>query len=259
VRMRARRSLLVAGILLVSMGAAPGTPDREAAYRENNRGVAHLERYEHREAVAAFRRAITLDPGLALARSNLAIALFYLPDVAAARQEAREAQRLDPRLPHPHYIEALAARLEDRLDEAAAAFRRVLELDTGDLGANLALGQLLIDQDRPEEALFFLETALRAEPFNASAAYNVAVGLSVAGRREEAQAAMARFQALRRSPYHTAQGQKYLEQGRYAEAVASSGAEADLVDRSVPDVRFVETALPTPTAASSTLAHPRLA
>src|SRR5262249_47567511 len=30
----------------------------------------------------------------------------------------------------------------------------------------------------------------------------------------------------------------YLEQGRYAEAVASTGAEAELVDRAVPDVTF---------------------
>ena len=53
---------------------------------------------------------------------------------------------------------------------------------------------------------------------------------------------MAEFQKLREGGYGTTFSNNYLEQGRYAEAVASTGAEAGLVDRATPDVRFVEAA-----------------
>src|SRR5215831_1260184 len=51
---------------------------------------------------------------------------------------------------------------------------------------------------------------------------------------------MQRFQALRQSGYGTAIGQKYLEQGHYAEAISSTGAEPDLVDPATPDVSFLD-------------------
>ena len=64
----------------------PG-PDaaREAAYRENNLGVALLEQYNHKEAAEAFARALEADPDFDLAQVNHALALFYIPDLAAAK------------------------------------------------------------------------------------------------------------------------------------------------------------------------------
>ncbi len=49
---------------------------------------------------------------------------------------------------------------------------------------------------------------------------------------------MQRFLKLRDSAYKSALGSNYLEQGRYAEALASTGAEA--VDEKTPDVTFTE-------------------
>ncbi|HSK63986.1 MAG TPA: tetratricopeptide repeat protein, partial [Pyrinomonadaceae bacterium] len=60
---------------------------RENAYRANNIGVALLEQFKHKEAADAFRRALQLQPDLALARINLGIALFNLPDLPAAQKE----------------------------------------------------------------------------------------------------------------------------------------------------------------------------
>src|SRR5262249_23503933 len=44
----------------------------------------------------------------------------------------------------------------------------------------------------------------------------------------------------RSSGFAVTYSQNYLEQGRYAEAVASTGAEADLVEQGVPDVTFTD-------------------
>src|SRR3712207_8795766 len=65
-----------------------GARAREEAYRANNLGVALLEQFKPKEAAEQFRRALKLDPGVALARINLAVALFNVPDVDAAREEA---------------------------------------------------------------------------------------------------------------------------------------------------------------------------
>ncbi len=51
---------------------------------------------------------------------------------------------------------------------------------------------------------------------------------------------MARFQKLRDSAYKSALGSNYLEQGRYAEALASTGAEPEAVDPKTPAVSLVE-------------------
>ena len=47
---------------------------------------------------------------------------------------------------------------------------------------------------------------------------------------------MTRFQALRQTGAATSIGQNYLEQGRYAEAIVSTGAESDLIDKNAPPV-----------------------
>src|SRR5689334_16145532 len=52
----------------------------EAAYRENNLGVALLEQYKAKEAADSFTRALQIKPDLTIARINLSIALYYLPD-----------------------------------------------------------------------------------------------------------------------------------------------------------------------------------
>src|SRR5688572_388486 len=77
---------------------------REEAYRANNVGVALLEQFKHKEAADAFKRALQLEPGLALARINLGIALFNIPELVAAQKEFQAAIAIAPTAPQPHYL-----------------------------------------------------------------------------------------------------------------------------------------------------------
>ncbi|HYN84054.1 MAG TPA: FG-GAP-like repeat-containing protein [Pyrinomonadaceae bacterium] len=213
---------------------------REEAYRANNMGVALLEQFKHREGADAFRRALKLDPRLTIARVNLAIALFNVPDLPGARREAAAAAQADPRAPQPHYVLGLVARTENLADEALTHFRKVLALDARDTGANVQVGQLLSQQRKYAEAVAAFRVALDEEPYNGTALYGLATALLRSGQREEGQRLMTRFQELRQSGAATTIGQNYLEQGRYAEAVASTGAEAGLVNKAAPEVAFVD-------------------
>jgi Tfp pilus assembly protein PilF len=213
---------------------------REEAYRANNLGVALLEQFKPKDAAEQFRRALRLDPGVALARINLAVALFNVPDVDAARVEAEVAAKAAPDAPQPHYILGLIAKQQGRGEDALASFRRVLAADPGDVGANVQVGQLLAQQRKYDEAEKAFNAALREEPYNGTALYNLGTVLVRAGKGAEAKSVLERFQALRASGAATVIGQNYLEQGRYAEAAGSTGAEPGLVDKRTPEVYFAD-------------------
>jgi tetratricopeptide (TPR) repeat protein len=213
---------------------------REAAYRENNLGVALLEQFRFADAAEAFGRALEKDPTLTLARVNLAIAYLYVPDHEAARREAETALEVDPDSPQLNYVLGLIARGEGRAEEAVPYLEKVIARDPRDLGANLTLGQAYLQMKRFDEAVELFRIGVAAEPYNVSAAYNLGVALNRSGQREEARKALERFQVLRESAYKSSLGSTYLEQGKYAEALVSTGAEAGEVDPTTPAVSFVE-------------------
>lgn len=230
---------LAAGAGLGAGQQAPaGNASREDAYRANNVGVALLEQYNHAEAAASFRKALAIEPTLELARINLAIALFYVPELPAAAAAAKEAAAASPMAPQPHYILGLIAKSENQADVADAEFGKVLAIDGTDLGARVNLAQLAMQKRDYDRALELLRPAVAAEPYHVTALYNLGVALTRAGKAEEGQLTIAKFQALREAGYGTAFSNNYLEQGRYAEAVASTGAEGALVDAAAAPVSF---------------------
>ena len=171
---------------------------------------------------------------------NLALALFYANNPDGALSEARAAADTMPDSPHAHYLLGLIARSQNRTEDATAEFRRVLDRDSEDVGAKVNLGQVYVQDRNFDAAIKLLREAIASEPFNVTAAYNLATALTRSGAQEEGRAAMAQFQSLRDSTYGTTYAQTYLAQGRYAEAVASTGAESDLVNRAMPSVSFVD-------------------
>jgi tetratricopeptide (TPR) repeat protein len=116
----------------------------------------------------------------------------------------------------------------------------VLAIDAQDVGANVNLGQLYAQARKYTEAAAAFRRALEVEPYNSTAVYNLALASQRAGNREEGTALLARFQELRQSGSGTSIGQNYLEQGRYAEGVVSTGAEPDLVRAETPNVTFAD-------------------
>lgn len=246
--MTPRPRLLPIAVCVVALSAAgwrlqsqtPSSQIVEAAYRANNIGVAHLEQYDFEAAVTSFRRALEQDKSLAIARLNLGIALFYAGQQDAARQELEGVRRALPDRPHADYVLGLIARATDHPDTALEAFVRAQRLDATDPGIAINIGQLQLQQRQYPEALASFKVAATAEPYNATAAYGLATALIRSGAGAEGTAAMDRFEKLRASTFATTYSQAYLEQGRYAEAIASTGSERGLVDERTPGVTFTD-------------------
>lgn len=241
----------------ISWAQAPSDFDqRESAYRLNNLGVALLEQFKYDDAVVRFKQALDLKPDLPLARLNLAIALFNAQKLPEAREGVNVTLRDTPNSPQANYVLGLIDRTENNPDEALSAFRKVLEIDPLDVGANINIGQILSQQRKYEEAIKHFQTAYGAESYNTTAIYNLATSLQRTGRRERASELLSQFQALRESSAGTSLGLNYLEQGRYAEAISSTGAESDLIDPADPKVTFRESDVGLPLARSRNLRAP---
>ena len=175
--MSLRGLLLGVGLVLLATlgdGAPPVTASfarHEDACRANNRGVAFLEQFKPEQAAPAFRAALAADPGLAPARLNLALALLLSDDLPGAEKEARTAAQALPDSPHAQHVLGLVRRAQNAGTDAQAAFRRVLELDAGDVAARVFLAQLLLAERKAEEAVELLRVAVEREPWNATATY----------------------------------------------------------------------------------------
>jgi tetratricopeptide (TPR) repeat protein len=232
---------IVALLAALAAGQQPAAPpSSEDAHRQNNIGVARLERYDFAGATTAFRRALELDPVLGLARVNLAIALLYGGEPDQALAAAAEATNALPGSLTAHYVLGLAARATNRGDDAIAEFRRVLQVDPADVGSRVQLAQELSARQQYVEAIRLFDEAVRAEPFNATATYGLAMALTRSGERERGAAALKRFEELRLNPAAITYSATYLEQGRYGEGVVATGLERGLVDPAVPAVTFAD-------------------
>ena len=115
-------------------------------------------------AMAAYRRALKLDPGLGAALTNLGALAHKRGDAAEARASFEAALALDPDLPEARYNLAHVLIESGEVELGAAELRRVLEL-------------------RPDFA---------------DAHYNLATALESLGSRRQAQEHLARFLELGR-------------------------------------------------------------
>ncbi|MEO7274641.1 MAG: FG-GAP-like repeat-containing protein, partial [Vicinamibacterales bacterium] len=236
-------ALAAAALLAVGLSAFQGparSGDREGAYRANNAGISFLEQFDYDTAAESFRTALTIDPTLTLARINLALALFYANNPDDSLTEATAAAAQAPDSPQAHYLLGLLARSLNRPEDAVTQFRRVLDQDRDDVGTKVNLGQVYVQERNYPAALTLLREAIVTEPYNVTAAYTLATALTRSGAPEDGRVAMERFQALRDSTYGNTYAQTYLAQGKYAEAIASTGAEAGLVDAAAPTLTFTD-------------------
>src|ERR1700694_530553 len=174
---------------VMGLALASGSEDqlafdkREAAYRANNIGAALLEQYKAREAADSFTRALEIKPDLSIARINLSIALYYLPDGEGAKREAEKSLIQDSNRPHPHYVLGLIARAQNRFEAAISEFQKVLQTDPEDVGSNIKVGQILAQQKNYVEAIAAFRRAIASEPYNETALYNLGILLTRTGNK----------------------------------------------------------------------------
>jgi tetratricopeptide (TPR) repeat protein len=96
------------------------------AWANLGNALSALER--HSDALAAYERAVALDPNNGLSQRNLAVEYLQQNDFARAAAHAREAVRLTPNDAAAHNLLGLALIGEQKIDEAIAEFRASLAI-----------------------------------------------------------------------------------------------------------------------------------
>jgi tetratricopeptide (TPR) repeat protein len=149
-----------------------------------------------REAEAEYRAAIELDPKLAQAHNNLGLLLARdATRVREAEAEFRAAMALDPKDADAHNnLGALLAKDATRVREAEAEFRAAMALDPKYAKAHNNLGALLAeDATRVREAEAEYRAAMALDPKDAGAHYNL--GLLLADDATRVRDAEAEYRA----------------------------------------------------------------
>lgn len=169
----------------------------------NNKGFSLNSLGRHDEAVACLRKALEIEPGLAMAHLNLGNALKAKGDLDGAIVEYRTAVRLrsDNAGAHSNLGGALLERGD--LDGAISELRTALRLQPDRANAHTNLGHTLQAKGDLDGAIAEFSTALRLQPDDALARTNLASALADKG---DLDGAIAEFRmALRSQPdYATA-------------------------------------------------------
>jgi Flp pilus assembly protein TadD len=170
------------------------------AETHNLLGQTVAQQGKHEEAVAAFRRAIQLNPRYVAAHLQLGTTLAQLNRLEDALAELRTAARLDPRNGEVPFRIANCLRQAGRQEEAVAAYFESIRIEPGVVESWLNLGVTLAGLERFEEAEAAYRDGLRYRPGNVALINNLGVALKNQLRFEEGLACFA--EVLRLEPEH---------------------------------------------------------
>jgi serine/threonine protein kinase/Flp pilus assembly protein TadD len=146
-----------------------------------------------KEADAASRKALELDPELAEAHASRGLALSLSKRYDDAKTEFEMAIRLNPKLFEAYYFYARARFAEGNLEEAARLYEEASRINPDDYQSAILVGSVYVALGRKAEAdaarrrgLDVIEKHLVMHPDDARALYLGAVCLSQFGERERA-------------------------------------------------------------------------
>lgn len=155
-----------------------------------------------KDAAEHYRAALSLDPALPGAHFELAEAIVEAaPANPAAQAEGRkeleaalhqdgESSRLECELGRVAY-------LEGKFDIALAHYERAYDINPREIEAQMGIGRIFMDRNKPQQALPYLAQAVAQDPLNAEAHYHEARALKALHRTDEAAHEMQIFQTVR--------------------------------------------------------------
>ena len=142
-------------------------------------------------AASEYQKILEQNPRIPGIHFRVARLLLSKPDpgpTAAedAKKEFQQELEIDPSNAGAEYVLGELARQDSQWADAIAHFSRASQLDAGFGDAFLGLGASLLSARRFAEAISPLETAVKLEPQNPGAHYNLAMAFSRAGRKQDA-------------------------------------------------------------------------
>jgi tetratricopeptide (TPR) repeat protein len=214
----------VSGVTLVSAGPLAITGPKpissaEAAYR---RGLESLSKGDFRDAGAAFKEAMQLEPKAVQPLLGLADVALKQQDTQQAEAYLQQALNLAPQSVEVQTAWGRYLYQQQRFTDAEAAFKKAIALNPQAVTPHVDLGDLYLGGWRkPQEAMDAYRAALKLDPAHAGAHYALGTALAATNDIEAAQAELT--EANRLAPNNPlplqALGQLYTARKEYEKAL----------------------------------------
>ena len=184
-------------------------------------GDEHFVNNRYEQAMAAYSRAIELDPKHIPAYDGRGRAKYRRRDYSGAILDHTSAIQLGPQAVSLAY-RASAYRGAKELEKAKADVEEAIRLDRTCVQAHVSSSNVLVDQGLAAEALAEANEAIRLDP-KCSLAYNNR-GIAYNSQKEHAKAIVDYDEAIRLDPKYASaysnRGNVYRSQKDYAKAIA---------------------------------------
>ncbi len=135
------------------------------AMKDYDRGVKRAECGEYKKAIELFKRTLSVLPNHTEARRNLAMAYLEDGNLEEARNQLIDVLRVDPKDIWGYLLLGNTySRYENDFDAAEPFYKKAYEVNPKDpyLLTNYAV--LMLETDRPEEAIRMFDQAISADP-----------------------------------------------------------------------------------------------
>jgi len=165
-----------------AMGVNPQAPGPRAALARLY--LAEGQKGKAENILETAKRELTGDPDAYRLLGDFYVSTGNLDKAVAEYASLRQEHPKDLRV-KKNYVQLLI--LNNRLDDATKLNDEILKRNVGDPDGLICRGQILIRQAHPNEAIAVLETALKSEPDNPTARYQLGLEFSLTGNLTRAE------------------------------------------------------------------------
>ena len=192
--------------------------------RENNFGVALMNRQQFEHALGKFQRACILEPQSDIGCVNAGIALLNMQRFDEARQILVKSAERDPRNSRVWFNLGLLEKAVDKSDAAIDDFTKVAQLDPYDADTQYFIGLVYSQEHQYDKAIAAFKHAIDLNPFQVSAEFGLAQALQRNNDTPHSKEHLDRFQHLVSEKLGKPVSFIYGEQGKYSLAESMSPA-----------------------------------
>ena len=183
------------GLVLYSFSRLTELPPSLEVHRL--KAEIHRNQGRHWESVREWRAALELDPGNPELRRELALSLYLNRDYEGSRKIVDELLGRSPDSPMLNFLAGDCLLNQQRVEDAIPFLEKAATLDPDYLGARSALGRAYVHRGDSEKAIPHLKAALPTDG-DGSLHFQLARAYQRVGERDMAQQMMRRYQEIDR-------------------------------------------------------------
>jgi Flp pilus assembly protein TadD len=192
-------------------------PDPRAEIaRENNFGVALMNRQQFEKALGKFQRACIIDPDTDTGCLNAGIAFLNMQRYDDARRILEKSAQRDAQNPRVWFNLGLLEKAAGNAEAAIADFQKAAALDSYDADTQYFIGLIYSQQQQYDKAIAAFRRAISLNPFHASAEFGLAQALQRSDDTVHAKEHFDKFQHLTAQKLGKPISFIYGEQGKYS-------------------------------------------